>query len=65
MNEAFVEIVKDFESQAMQSDSEDPKVAFMLAKCEEYVPGEVDAKQNLISCKIQHSKAWKKAILDR
>ena len=55
INEAFVEIVRlvkscktklkmffrDFESQAMQSGSEDPEVASLLQKCEEYVPGKV------------------------
>ena len=34
-------IFRDFESQAMQSGSEDPEVANVLQKCEEYVPGKV------------------------
>ena len=33
---------RDFESQAMQSGSEDPEVANVLQKCEEYVPGKVN-----------------------
>ena len=49
----------------MLAGSEDPKGAFILAKCEEYVPGEVDTKQNIISCKIHHSKGWRKVIMDR
>ena len=34
-------LFRDFESQAMQSGSEDPEVANVLQKCEEYVPGKV------------------------
>ena len=37
----LVVLVRDFESQAMQSGSEDPEVANVLQKCEEYVPGKV------------------------
>ena len=44
VNEAFVEIIKDFESRAMQSGSEDPEVTLCLQKCEEYIPGEVDIR---------------------
>ena len=44
VNEAFVEIIKDFESRAMQSGSEDPEVSLCLQKCEEYIPGEVDIR---------------------
>ena len=65
ITEAFVEIVKDFESRAMQSGSEDPDVSSLLQKCEEYVPGEVDLKGNGISCKIQHFKLWKKVIKEK
>ena len=49
----------------MKAGCEDPKGVFILAKCEEYVPGEVDTKQNIISCKIHHSKGWRKVIMDR
>ena len=49
----------------MQSGSDDPKGATTLHKCEEYVPGQVDIKRNIISCKIQHSKLWSKVIKDR
>ena len=65
MNEAFVEIIKDFESRAMQSGSEDPEVSSTLQRCEEYVPGEVDIKGNGISCKIQHFKLWRRVIKER
>ena len=65
MNEAFVEIIKDFESCAMQLGSEDPEVSSMLQRCEEYVPGEVDIKGNGISCKIQHFKLWRRVIKER
>ena len=65
VNEAFVEIIKDFESRAMQSGSEDPEVSSTLQKCEEYIPGEVDIKGNGISCKIQHFKLWRKVIKER
>ena len=61
----FVEIINDYESRAMQSGSDDPKGATTLHKCEEYVPGQVDIKRNIISCKIQHSKLWSKVIKDR
>ena len=44
VNEAFVEIIKDFECRAMQSGSEDPEVSVTLQKCEEYIPGDVDIK---------------------
>ena len=37
---------RDFESQAMQSGSEDPEVANVLQKCEEYVPGKVQVFYN-------------------
>jgi len=60
-----VEIVKDFESRAMQSGSEDPEVSFTLAKCEEYMPGEVDTHGNGISCKIQHHKLWRRVLKTR
>ena len=65
INEAFVEIIKDLESRAMQSGSEDPAVAAVLAACEENVPGEVDIKGNGLSIKIQHHKLWKKVMKDR
>ena len=42
----LVVLVRDFESQAMQSGSEDPEVANVLQKCEEYVPGKVLFDQN-------------------
>ena len=58
-------IVKDFETRAMESGSDDPKVAFTLSKCDEYVPGKVDAEGNNISCGIQHNKEWRKVIKDR
>ena len=60
-----MEIVKDFESRAMQSGSEDPEVSFTLAKCEEYMPGEVDTHGNGISCKIQHHKLWRRVLKTR
>lgn len=65
VNEAFVEIIKDFESRAMQSGSEDPDVSLTLQKCEEYIPGEVDIKGNGISCKVQHYKIWRRVLKDR
>ena len=65
VTESFVEIIKDFESRAMQSGSEDPEVSSTLEKCEEYVPGEVDLKGNGISCKIQHFKLWKRIVKER
>ena len=50
----LVELVRDFESQAMQSGSEDPEVANVLQKCEEYVPGKVlfdeDGGLQLVNC---------------
>ena len=60
-----MEIIKDFESRAMQSGSEDPEVSSTLQKCEEYIPGQVDIKGNGISCKIQHFKLWRKVIKER
>ena len=60
-----MEIIKDFESRAMQSGSEDPEVSSTLQKCEEYVPGEVDIKGNGISCKIQHHKLFRRVIKER
>ena len=49
----------------METGSDDPKVGFTLSKCEEYVPGKVDAEGNTISCQIQHNKEWRKVIKDR
>ena len=50
----LVVLVRDFESQAMQSGSEDPEVANVLQKCEEYVPGKVpfdeDGGLQLVNC---------------
>ena len=65
VTEAFVEIIKDFESRAMQSGSEDPEVSSLLEKCEEFVPGELDLKGSGISCKIQHYKLWRKVLKER
>lgn len=60
-----MEIIKDFESRAMQSGSEDPEVSSTLQKCEEYIPGEVDIKGNGISCKIQHFKIWRRVLKEK
>ena len=65
VNEAFVEITKDFESWATQSGNGDPEVSSTLERCEEYIPGEVDTKGNQISCKIQHFNLWMRVIKER
>ena len=49
----------------MQSGSEDPAVAQVLAACEEFVPGEVDLKGNGLSIKIQHNKLWKRVLKEK
>ena len=56
INQAFVEIIKQFECTAQ----EDP-----ITRCQEYVPGEVDTRENIIRCKIQDNKIWKNAVKER
>ena len=60
-----MDIIKGQESQAIESCSEDPKIAFTLEKCKEYIPGKVDTQKNIINCEIKHNKEWRKVIKDR
>ena len=58
-------IIKALESRVIESGSEDPKIAFTLEKCKEYIPGKVDTQKNTINCEIKHNKEWMKVIKDR
>ena len=60
-----MDIIKGLESHAIESGSEDPTIAFTLAKCKEYIPGKVDTQKNTINCEIVHYKEWMKVIKDR
>ena len=53
VNEAFVEIIKDFECRAMTTGSEDRDVSLILQKCEEYIPGDVDIKVTTVDQQVR------------
>ena len=61
INQAFVGIIKQFECTAQEG----PITSSTLARCQEYVPGEVDTRENIIRCKIQDNKIWKNAVKER